>query len=527
MKRIIIVTILLLVAAGYMTVAYFKNLSPPGLHTSQVMSHIPGDAAFIFEFSNDNGFDEIFQGNTLLPAVAGKQTLDELSLLREQVLTKTLLKNYFYGQDIFISLHPAKNDSLNLLITIPAVKTLEEGIFNNIGKSNLLVSPYTVAGKKGYTFFVKALNRRFYTIVNNNNILSGSFSKELIETTAAYDDKKKQPFELLPAKQNSNSPANLYVNYRELNALFDNLFKNSNTDIFKSFRVLPATAVLSLNYKSDALLFNGTTTTDKTAPTSYLNLFSNQQPVNNQLKNIFPSTTAYFINFGVADSKKFTTDLADWYRKANQAKEKAALLAKIKNETGVNLQANFNSALMHEFAIVTTRYQEKLGIIAIKDGSKLKPTMLNISTGMSENSGRFNYDKVPYFLLGDAFGIFRKPYFMVIDNYLLLANSYAELESYYETYINGKFLIKMDSYNLFDNLLAQSSNVNFYLNFKNSQTILRRDLSKPMYDLFKKNEPGFNDYYALSYQLTASDKNFYTNFCMKLNPADTTLSANK
>ncbi len=47
----------------------------------------------------------------------------------------------------------------------------------------------------------------------------------------------------------------------------------------------------------------------------------------------------------------------------------------------------------------------------------------NISKMNDENSGQLNYDKLPFFLLGDAFSIFKRPYFMIIDNYLILANS--------------------------------------------------------------------------------------------------------
>jgi hypothetical protein len=66
-------------------------------------------------------------------------------------------------------------------------------------------------------------------------------------------DKEKQAFMLLPDQQNSNSLANLYINYEHLGQLFTQLFKNNNTDIFKPFRLLPALAALNLNFKNDAL----------------------------------------------------------------------------------------------------------------------------------------------------------------------------------------------------------------------------------------------------------------------------------
>jgi hypothetical protein len=111
---------------------------------------------------------------------------------------------------------------------------------------------------------------------------------------------------------------------------------------------------------------------------------------------------------------------------------------------------------------------------------------------------------------------------MVIDNYLVLAATASELTSYTDTYINRKFISKTAQYNQFDNLLAERSNVAFFINFKNVQPIFKRDLKNPFYDSFENNQPGFKSFYGAAYQFTASDKNFYTNFCMRLNSTDTT-----
>jgi hypothetical protein len=140
---------------------------------------------------------------------------------------------------------------------------------------------------------------------------------------------------------------------------------------------------------------------------------------------------------------------------------------------------------------------------------------------VTDKVGQFNYEKLPFFLLGDAFSIFKKPYFMIIDNYLILATSVSELESYNDTYFNRKFIGKTDQYTQFDNLLAERSNVAFFINFKNTEPLLKRDLKKPFYDAFENSEPGWKNYYGAAFQLTASDKNFYTNFCMRLNTPDT------
>jgi hypothetical protein len=530
MKRLIVTTLILLTAAITITVVYFKNLNVPGVRTNQVMHTIPANATAIFEFNNEKGFYDIFKGSQLLSAVAGKDKLADLDTLRKLLLASPLLDNFFSGQNIFVSVHPSNTNDINLLITTTTTSGFEIDAFTKLSSqpnSGLTITAVRNTVGLEYDILIKAINKHFFIIRKEDNIFAGSFSKELIDQNLLYhNNKNTNVFVPLPEQQNTNSLANLYINYGQLSPLFDQIFKNKNTDIFKSFRLLPAVAALSLNYKSDALMFNGFTNLENNHIASYLNLFATQQPVANHLKDIFPATTAYSINFAVSDPQKFAADLSQWHVKAGISNEKDQLFSKIKTETGLFLKTEFEHLLNNEFAVVTTRYQEKYAIISVKDGSKLFPLMMNISTMTGDKTGQFNYDKLPFFLLGDAFSIFRKPYFMIIDNYLILAATQSELTSYSDTYFNRKFISKVDQYTQFDNLLAERSNVAFFINFKNMQSILKRDLKDPFYNAFENNNPGWKNFYAAAYQLTASDKNFYTNFCMRFNSPDST-SINK
>ena len=85
---------------------------------------------------------------------------------------------------------------------------------------------------------------------------------------------------------------------------------------------MPGLAALSLNYRSDALMFNGLTEIQHNRQAGYLSLFANQRPVANHLKDIFPSTTAYSINFAVSDALKFGADLSQWHNSSEQKNEK-------------------------------------------------------------------------------------------------------------------------------------------------------------------------------------------------------------
>lgn len=523
------------------------------MRTSEAMHTIPDNAALIFEFNNDRSFYDIFNDNQLFASITGKQEMDNLSALRDKLLQNPLLERYFTGQNIFISVHPSKTSHIDLLLTMPAVKGFGPSVFDQLSKqagSGMVITPVQSGNKQGYDIYITAIKRRFYVINKEDDIYSASFSKELIDQSALYKIKRDKPaFVLLSEQQNANSLANTYVNYEQLSPLLGQLFKNKNTDILQSLKLLPGLAALSLNYRSDALMFNGITAIQSNQPASYLNLFVYQQPGENHLKDIFPATTAYSVNFAFSDALKFGAALSQWHIKAGLKNEKDLLFNKIRSETGISLKADFDNLIGNEFAIVTTRYLEKFAIISTKDGSKLAALMANISRVtdqntshntaenkiktripvvtndkaifFTENSGQLNYDKLPFFLLGDAFSIFRHPWYLVIDNYLVLANSPGELASYYDTYTNRKFLSKNEQYNQFDNLLAGRSNVSFFFNFKNCLQIFKRDMYPDIYDTFESNAPGWGNFYGASWQFTAADKNFYTNLCIKLNTGTT------
>ncbi|MEO6521254.1 MAG: hypothetical protein ABIN91_06250 [Mucilaginibacter sp.] len=523
--RNIIMTIILLVVAVGISVMYFKNLNSPGQRPGKVMGNIPSDAALIFEYKNDEGFYDIFNNNTLLTTLIGNDKSAELANLKANVLDNPLLQPLFEGQSLFISVHPqTTTNDIDFLLTTSGNGNVGE-VFEQVAAQKngkvLIHDMPLAAGKKGFTIYLNDIKRKFYLLMNDDNTFSASFSQSLVEAAAKYRNEHHEHFFVqLSDQQNANSIANLYVNYRQLQPFFDQLFKNKNTDIFRSFRLLFAIGAFSLNYKSDALMFNGISHINDKEPKSYLDIYRFQQPMENKLKSIFPASLAYSLNFAVSDPLKFEQDLLQWQHEAGYDKDKKPIFDKIKKETSIDLSSEFIKLLGNEFAVITTRYQEKIALIQIKNGLNLRPFMVNISHMITDDMGQFNYDKLPFYLLGDAFSIFRRPYFMIADNYLIICNSQSGMQEYYKNYTAGNFMSKNDEYSRFDNLQAERSNVSFFVNFKNASQILKEDLKPEYAKAFADKGKGWNNYYAAAYQFTASEKDFYTNFYMRQRMVD-------
>lgn len=525
MIRNLIITLILLIAAIGISITYFANLNPPGQRAGKVMNNIPPDATLVFEYKNDDSFYDIFKGNSLLTNLIGNERTTELQELKAHLLDNELLKPLLDGSSIFISLHPRPGSGeMDFLITASGNDKLSgyiDKLLQRPDSTGMVIRPLNIAGKPGFNIYLNGIKRNLFLVADGDNTVSASFSQHLVEEAVAYREKKhEQVFAQLSDQQNENSVANLYVNYLQLAPLFDALFINKNGDIFRTFKTLPAFGALTLNYKNDALMFNGISKVQGADTKSYMGLFRYQQPQENHLKDIFPATTAYSINFAVSDAVKYENNLFQWQVANGYSIEKGALFSRVKKETGVELTKAFMDMLGPEFAVITTKYQEKIGLVKIKNGLQFRPYIVNISKMATEDMGQFNYDKLPFYLLGDAFSIFRRPYFMVVDNYLMLCNSEVGLKEYYSNYTAGKFLTKDEEYRNFDNIQAERSNVSFYINFKNALQLLKTDL-KPQYaQAFDTDKGGWNTYYGAAFQFTASENNFYTNFYMQVKKPD-------
>ena len=525
MIRNLIITLILLIAAIGISITYFANLNPPGQRAGKVMNNIPPDATLVFDYKNDDSIYDIFKGNSLLTNLIGNERTTELQELKAHLLDNELLKPLLDGSSIFISLHPRPGSGeMDFLITASGNDKLSgyiDKLLQRPDSTGMVIRPLNIAGKPGFNIYLNGIKRNLFLVADGDNTVSASFSQHLVEEAVAYREKKhEQVFAQLSDQQNENSVANLYVNYLQLAPLFDALFINKNGDIFRTFKTLPAFGALTLNYKNDALMFNGISKVQGADTKSYMGLFRYQQPQENHLKDIFPATTAYSINFAVSDAMKYENNLFQWQVANGYSIEKGALFSRVKKETGVELTKAFMDMLGPEFAVITTKYQEKIGLVKIKNGLQFRPYIVNISKMATEDMGQFNYDKLPFYLLGDAFSIFRRPYFMVVDNYLMLCNSEVGLKEYYSNYTAGKFLTKDEEYRNFDNIQAERSNVSFYINFKNALQLLKTDL-KPQYaQAFDTDKGGWNTYYGAAFQFTASENNFYTNFYMQVKKPD-------
>jgi hypothetical protein len=512
MKKIIGITTFLLFAVISVAYLYFSKLNTRSRNNDLVLSEIPADASIIFQYPNDRSLYEIFKDYRLFDTIIGNQSKDEIHWLKDILLSDKELEMFTEGQKVFVSVHPSAGDSIDFLWSLP----LKEPVSNDelpelLNKSGSGIKVI----KSGPILSINAPNiRRTFYLSIDKGIARGSFSKSLLGICIDGEAKKIEKSFVREisegVKSNENALANLFINYRKPGLLTPFLRQNQigNFELFRSFSGYSG---LTLNYKSDALMFNGITSGTE-GQKSYIDLYLHQKPIKNTLKRIFPYNTANSVTYGVSDYTLFHKDLQELFSRRKSTDSLKKEIDLIISESGLNPDRDIKKLWGDEMSILQLSTHESLAIIKTTDGSKLQFFLEPVSSEYSGLIRKVNYPELFYYYWGDPLKRFHKPFFVISDNLIIISNSANTLKKYLDDYNSERFLFKTTSFTQFDQLVADQANISFVFNLKNSDSIIRSIFKKSYANNFSSPSYGIKDLYAVSFQLSGNKDHFFTNF---------------
>lgn len=530
MNKIILTTSLLLVAVFTVAYLYFSSISADSHDNDKALSLITNDAALILTFKNDKSIYEIFNDYTVFDAIVGSKKKEELSALKSLLQdSKTVFENTS-GEDIFLSFHPLKGDSVAFLWTMALPQGLEkpdliEGLQRN---SDVQIKESKIGETDIIEADVKSLRRIFYLHVSQD-VISGSFSKVVMINSLDPKTEKIGPRLIeevnRSTRQSQNSPASVFINFPSSIPFLAKFFRNKLSGNFTLLNRFNAIATLNMNFKSDALMLNGITETDTTKQ-NYINLFLHQKAVNNPIKRIVPDNTANYIAYGVSDYHIFHQDLKGLLKARNELEKLKVNLDLIRNETGIDVDRDIKKYWGNEFITFQLSTQEKFGGIQLTNGRQMQFFMDPISSEYADNIRHLDYPGILYYYFGDAFKQFNKPFFAIVDNQMIVSNSARALQRYSNRYRRNLLHTNQGFIN-FDQLVADNSNISVFVHTRNSGSNIKSQLKPAYASNFKSGEFGLNEFYGFSYQLSSENYHFFTNFYAgyKEKPADKSVSA--
>ncbi|MBC7744150.1 MAG: hypothetical protein H7096_03525 [Flavobacterium sp.] len=513
MNKIILTTSLLLVAVFTVAYLYFLNISAESRNIDKTLSLVPYDGALVFKIKNDKGIYDIFSDYKLFNAITGQQKQQEIAALRSIFFNSKLIFEQTLGQNIFLTFHP-EADSVSLLWLMPLPKNLSLNEFNKYVLLNKEIVLNGLDPKKPVNeVFIKSTKRTFYLHINEG-FLAASYSKKLLEKALDITLPKisgRLVEEINRSNnQNENSPATIFINYRSGIPFLSHFFKDNLSGNFSLLNNFNGIATLNMNFKSDALMFNGITSTD-TLRKNYINLFVKQKSVKNILKRLVPANTSNFISYGVSNYLVFHRDLKQLLKLRKDLDQLNNTLQKIRNESGIDPDRDVKKLWSNEFISFQLSTQEKYGAIQLKNGRQMQFLMEPLSTEHSDNIRHISYAGLFYYYFGDGFKQFNRPFYTIIDNQMIISNSANSIRRYLNGY-SKSLLFETEGFIHFDQLVADQSNISIFIHNKNSGSNIE-SLLKPSYaSTFKNKNYGLKDFYGLSYQWSSDGDRLFTNF---------------
>lgn len=493
---------------------YFQKVSGSSRYLEKSLESIPGDASVIFQFTNDKGFYEIFADYRVFDDIIGREKKKELIFLKNQLLNNQKLALITNGQNLYLSLHH-DHDSISFLWIMPLKENLSRDDYTDLfGDTDSTTHKVKDSNDTlSIEIFSKANNKTFYLNISHGTA-KGSYSKSLLE--ACLDPKQPKISKdfineiAIANGRNENSPANAFIKFQTAGVFLKSFYKSqSSLGLLKTYD-LKGFASLSMNFRSDALVFNGLVSPDTTTLV-YQNIFLHQAPIHNTIEKILPENTANFIGYGLSNYKNFENDIRHFLINKNQWQEFQTSLASIKKKTGIDLNLETAPLWDREFMAFQLSTQEQLGAIKLTNGEKLNFVLEPISVPYSDKVRKFTYPNIPYAYFGEPFKQFSKPYYSIIDNYLVFANSAGTVQRFLSSYNNDQVLYKTANYIQFSKSVADMSNIFLFVHNYNSRTHLKNGLKSPFSELLRHNNLGINKFYGFSCQFTSNSTYYLTN----------------
>lgn len=523
MRNTIILTVLLFIVAIGVAVFYFNNLNPQHKQQAENLTHIPDDAAFLISFSNDSAFYETFQRNPGFEKLLGKSFIRGLYTWYHRYLGSGELSRLTASQTFYMSFHP-ETKNLSVLINLPLNERMQEAqlmAFLEGAADTVVIETRQVNDLTYWELTAPDMVNQVFLHLQPRNLII-SFSEKLLQhaldpqTHMLSDDIVKR------INENQGNSLKLFIDHHQLGAFFD-VISRSSTDNMRLFADIPAFSSMNYNPKAGTLMFSGRTFPES-IDSSYLEIFAWQQPVNQIIESQLTTDVAFASFFAISDYEKFhqaLEKLLDQRGELNQINEQLRL---IENKKDLVIGDHLLRAIGSEFAKVTLRSGEKVGIFTVPDSLDFAHAIDTISTPIKDSSmRRFDHSNLLYYCYGDPFEEFRRPYFVYRSGFVFTSNHESTLNQYLDALEAEALLVSEPAFQTYDQLQSNRTNVSLFVHRENASNLIQLKLREPYRENFLNEQTfGYQDFYAFSLQLSGNNGELISNLYGKFSdPAPT------
>jgi len=527
---------------------------------------------YVFYFDNNDNIQSIY----LVPKDAVYIIESQKPINNWDDISKSDIWKHLNTNTYFNTL--AKN--LNKLDTIFKQK---QGVFNRIGNREILISAHVYAPKQyGFLYLVdlqkiaklNVVKNNLNTIINSNYKVSKRHYKEH-EITEIYDLKNHETLYISFIKNQMiasythtlveasidqysnpeigrnlnfievkkhvgyNDMFRLYFQYDYLDE-FVNVFSDTPGDVTKTLSKSLEFSGFSFDLEKNAIVANGITNTNNQAST-YLKALQKSGQGKRTIKNVVPNNTAIYLSFGFKSFEDFYSNF-ETIQKENPEQFKSYVegTSQIESFLKINLKTHFMSWIDDEIALIQLHSNvsdSKKDIALILKTKAIDDAKDNLDFLLEQIRKRtpvkfkevnykgyaINFMSIKGFfkiLLGDLFSNIEKPYFTIIEDYVIFSNEPNTLKSIINAYTNKETLNYFKAFNDFNKRFDNRSSVFAYINTPNLYNTAYDFVDIATKKQLKTNKDYFICFPQIGIQLTPSKNDFKSQLILEYQTPD-------
>lgn len=521
MKRIYITLGILLTGVIAMAYLYFSNLNTETNANDLSLNTVASNSGIIFSFENDKSFYEILSGQDLFQHILGETKSKQLGTLKDNLLGQQEIVNALNGQKIYIGLIAGGENTVDFLIGTQLNANINsQKLFNSLNASQ------TKVNKVGdiYQLTFTDSTQCFVGIKNTMIVLSNVLLP--IQNALKTQKTEKQDFVNYiknNSRFNKNTLASLYLDFNQMPLFLKSILNSNLNGELNIFNKQNSFAALSYNFSKEKLLFNGNTQVNDEH--NYYKLFDHLPEQKITINTILPQKTANYTIYAISDYANWHKNLLELMTKNKEIEKVNQTITSINQKYRIDLDQILPKYFKNELVTFQLSSGEKFGAIALSNGEKIAQLLMDLSGNYAPEIKVFKEPGIAYAYFGEPFKKFERPFYTVINNYLVMANNASSIQVFLNSYENNSLLINDEDYQDFSNQLSSSATISFYVNHKNSNDIFGRNLKQPYFKQYQA-KAGFKTFDAFSYQLSGDKGKFLSNLLLykkpeKITPVDT------
>jgi hypothetical protein len=509
MKKIVFIIVALFIAIVTMAYLYFSGLSSEHKNSQHSLYAAAANSSLIFSFENEESIVDILKSQELLKEVIGVEKAQQLEAISDLMLKVPGLQKFFDKQSVYIALFPSQNKSIDFLYStqINADFTIEQLMQTlKIGEVKL---------KQRAGFFDIAINdsTECYVGIKENLLLLSSDSALVKNTLSAPRQSSSKFADFIQANSRvaKNSLGEVYINFETLPNLLKSALPGKLEGELAPLKDQKTFAALVYNFSKEKLLLTGTTVPQTTD--NYYSIFAHEPPQKISITNILPDNTASYTAYAVSSHVSFRKLLKKWFKEKGLEDKAEKAIADINTNYRIDLETLLPTYFKDQFITFQLNTSENLGALSLVNGDKMDQLLLELSNNYTEEIKQLKINGLLYYFFGDAFRNFQKPYYTIVDNYMIFANRPEPLQDFLLKYRANKLLITDNNYSNSMEQLSGSANIHFYIDLPNSERLAQRNIFSPSFRHLYK-EDGLKSYASVSYQLSSENNKFLTSLLL-------------